>query len=271
MTPHFTHFASASAWQALTPSDQWQHLLAQHAGQWNGLLIRFDGTGQVLDVLDSVRQFTPSSDRQTITHSLDFRSRHTRSVRQQQWNLTPGDPLISHPVDPNALLLFNPTGADAMVGRDRTKPEGFYFEPYLRIGNRRVSVVVMYRGAEAGAEPNFFSLFREVRADSGEPWWSSDTTCRIQPCTQLSLSLAQPKAMHIQLETLHYRHIAPDPQTIAGDFLQIQFPDGIELVLSCDRFHLPYCASLNWAAQQATRRCLLLYSQPSQQPELLAF
>lgn len=261
---------SVPEWRSLTPGEQWDHLLAHHAGQWNGLLIRFDNTGQVLDILDSVRQFSPSSDRQTITHALDFRSRLNESVTQKQWVLTPGDPLISHPVDPTAYLLFNETAADTMVGRDRTKPESFYFEPYLRIGERRVSVVVMYRGTENSAQPKLFSLFREVRASRDQAWWSNETTYSVQSVTELDLSHPAIDATQVQLDTLQYRFTPPRSRAVTGDFLQFQFPDNIDLTISRDRFQTPYYASLRWTTVEQTRRCSLLYTEPNEAAEVLA-
>lgn len=89
----------------LSSQEQWENFVTHHCGEWRGLLLRYDKTGRVLDVLDSVRRLIPSEDRATVTHALDFRSRMTKSVRQKQWVLTLGNPLITHPVDPVVLWL----------------------------------------------------------------------------------------------------------------------------------------------------------------------
>jgi hypothetical protein len=121
---------SITAKVPLTAQQQWETFIAHHGGRWQGELVRYDAAGQVLDILDSVRSLIPSDDRQTVTHSLDFRSRMTETVTQRQWVLTLGNPLISHPIDPEAYLLFNPHSSDIMVGHDRTGSI-FYFESYL--------------------------------------------------------------------------------------------------------------------------------------------
>jgi hypothetical protein len=159
-----------------------------------------------------------------------------------------------------------------MVGGDRLRPGNFYFEPYLRVKEKRVSVVVMYRSSEIIAQPNLISLFREVRADESAPWWSMDTGCSIQPLSQFNLLTAASETTQVSLENLQYRLIALESRSITGDFLQIQFPDGIDLVVSRDRVQTPYYASLKWTAEpeQVTRSCSLLYDQPNQAAELLA-
>lgn len=161
-TPMSENRLSITAKVPLTAQKQWETLMAHHCGRWQGILVRYDAAGQVLDLLDSVRSFIPSDDRQTVTHSLDFRSRMTETVMQKQWVLTLGNPLIIHPVDPDAYLLFNPDSPDIMVGRDRTGSR-FYFEPYLLASGKRTSVVVMYKSAANSPQPNMFSFFREIK------------------------------------------------------------------------------------------------------------
>jgi hypothetical protein len=99
---------SITAKVPLTAQQQWETFIADHGARWQGVLIRYDAAGQVLDILDSVRHLLPSDDRQTVTHSLDFRSRMTETVMQKQWVLTVGNPLVIHPVDPEGYLVFNP-------------------------------------------------------------------------------------------------------------------------------------------------------------------
>ena len=106
----------------LTGQEQWEHFTDHHCGRWQGVLLRYDGAGKVLDVLDSVRSFILSEDWSTVTHSLDFSSRITGTVTRKQWMLTPGNPLITHPVDLSAYLLFNRKPPDIMVGFNQ-KPE----------------------------------------------------------------------------------------------------------------------------------------------------
>ena len=85
---------SITAKVPLTAQQQWETFIADHGGRWQGVLVRYDAAGQVLDILDSVRTCIPSDDRQTVTHSIDFRSRMTETVTQKQWVLTSGNPLI---------------------------------------------------------------------------------------------------------------------------------------------------------------------------------
>ncbi|MEG4149445.1 DUF3598 family protein [Microcoleus sp. Pol12B5] len=144
---------SITAKVPLTAQQQWETFIADHCARWQGVLVRYDAAGQVVDILDSVRSLIPSDDRQTVTHSLDFRSRMTETVTQRQWVLTLGNPLIIHPADPDASLLFNPHSSDIMVGHDRTG-QGFYFEPYLLASGKRTSVVVMYTSAPDSPQPN---------------------------------------------------------------------------------------------------------------------
>ena len=93
----------------------------------------------------------------------------TETVTQKQWVLTLGNPLIIHPLDLDAYLLFNPHSSDTMVTGDRTGP-GFYFEPYLLAPGKRTSVVVMYKSAANSPQPNTFSFFRESKEEVAEPW-----------------------------------------------------------------------------------------------------
>ncbi len=153
---------SITAKVPLTAQQQWETFMADHCARWQGVLVRYDAAGQVLDILDSVRHLIPSDDRQTVTHPLDFRSRMTETVTQKQWVLTLGNPLIIHPVDPEAYLLFNPHSSDIMVGSDRTG-KGFYFEPYLLGSGKRTSVVVIYQSTANSPQPNMFSFFIEIK------------------------------------------------------------------------------------------------------------
>jgi len=66
--------------------------------------------------------------------------------------------------------------------------------------------------------------------------------------------------------------VTPQPSEIQGDFLQIQFPDAIEVVLSSDRFNTPYYASMRWTpdTNDTQRSCTLIYEQPGQKADVFA-
>jgi hypothetical protein len=66
--------------------------------------------------------------------------------------------------------------------------------------------------------------------------------------------------------------VPPQPSEIQGDFLQIQFPDAIEVVISSDRFKTPYYASMRWTpdTQNTPPSCTLIYEQPDQKPDVFA-
>ena len=263
---------SITAKVPLTAQQQWETFIAHHGGRWQGELVRYDAAGQVLDILDSVRSLIPSDDQQTVTHSLDFRSRMTETVTQKQWVLTLGNPLIIHPVDPEAYLLFNPHSSDTMIGHDRTGSR-FYFEPYLLAPGKRTSVVVMYyKDAANISEPHLFSLFRESKEEVAEPWWSQQTHCRIDRVNGLKLPAPTTGATYVSLDEMAQLPVPPQPSEIQGDFLQIQFPDAIEVVLSSDRFKTPYYASMSWTpdTENTPRSCTLIYEQPEQKPNVFA-
>jgi Domain of unknown function (DUF3598) len=254
----------------LTAQSQWEAFRDHHWGRWQGVLIRFDGTGNVLDILDSVRSFTPSEDQQTVTHALNFRSRITETVTQKQWTLTAGNPLIVHPLDPEAYLLFNSHSSDAMVGRDRTH-EGFYFEPYLIASGRRTSVVTTYKSTENSPQPNLFSFFREVKEGTAKPWWSEETRCRVDPVNCLKIPAQALLGTYVSLDEMAQLPVPTQPIEIQGEFLKIQFPDEVKLVLSADRFETPYYASMRWnpSYNDALRSCTFLYEQPKCKASIL--
>lgn len=262
---------SITAKVPLTAQQQWETFMADHGARWQGVLIRYDATGQVLDILDSVRHLLPSDDRQTVTHSLDFRSRMTETVTQKQWVLTSGNPLIIHPVDPEAYLLFNPHSSDIMVGSDRTG-QGFYFEPYLLGPGKRTSVVVIYHSTANSPQPNTFSFFREIKEGSAKPWWSQQTHCRLDRVNSLKLPAQTTGGTYVSLDEMAQLPVPPQPSEIQGDFLQIQFPDGIEVVLSSDRFQTPYYASIRWTpdTENPPRSCTLIYEQPDKKADVFA-
>jgi hypothetical protein len=245
--------------------------MAHRCGRWQGVLVRYDAAEQVLDILDFVQSFIPSDDRQTVTHSLDFRSRMTETVTQKQWVLTLGNPLIIHPVDPDAYVLFNPPSSDIMVAPDRMVPR-FYFEPYLLAPGKRTSVVVIYQSAANSLQPNTCSFFREIKEEVAKPWWSEETHCSIDRVNCLKLSAPTTGGTYVSLDEMAQLPVPPQPSEIQGDFLQIQFPDAIELVISNDRFQTPYYASMRWTpdTENTPRSCTLIYEQPEQKPDVFA-
>jgi hypothetical protein len=262
---------SITAKVPLTAQQQWETFMAHHCGRWQGVLVRYDAAGQVLDILDSVRSFIPSDDRQTVTHSIDFRSRMTETVTQKQWVLTLGNPLIIHPFDPEAYLLFNPHSSDTMMGPDRTG-SSFYFEHYLLASGKRTSVAVIYQSTATSPQPNLFSLFRESKEEAAEPWWSQQTHCRIDRVNDLKLPAQTEGGTYVSLDEMAQLPVPPQPIEIQGDFLQIQFPDAIEFVLSSDRFNTPYYASMRWTpdTNDTLRSCTLIYEQPDQKADVFA-
>jgi Domain of unknown function (DUF3598) len=260
---------SITAKVPLTAQQQWETFMAHHCKRWQGVLVRYDAAGQVLDIFDSLRSLIPSDDRRTVTHSLNFRSRMTATVIQKQWVLTLGNPLIIHPVDPEAYLLFNPHSPDIMVGRDRTG-EGFYFEPYLLASGKRTSVVVIYNSAPNSPQPNKFSFFREIKEGGAKPWWSEQNHCKIDRVNSLKLRDQATGGTYVSLDEMAQLPVDPQPIEIQGDFLQIQFPDAIEFVISLDRFKTPYYASMRWTpdTQNTPRSCTLIYKQPDQKADV---
>ena len=194
----------------------------------------------------------------------------TETVTQKQWVLTSGNPLIIHPVDPEAYLLFNPHSSDTMVGPDR-RGSRFYFEPYLLAPGKRTCVVVMYTSADS-PQPNIFSLFRESTEEVAEPWWSQQTHCRIDRVNGLKLPTQTAGGTYVSLDEMAQLPVPPQTSEIQGDFLQIQFPDAIEVVLSSDRFNTPYYASMCWTpdTNDTQRSCTLIYEQPDQKANVFA-
>jgi len=195
----------------------------------------------------------------------------TETVTQKQWVLTLGNPLIIHPVDPEAYLLFNPHSSDTMVGPDRTG-QGFYFEHYLLASGNRASVVVMYKSAANSPQPNMFSFFREIKGEVAKPWWSQQTHCRIDRVNCFKLPAQTTGGTYVSLDEMAQLPVLPLPSEIQGDFLQIQFPDAIELVISNDRFKTPYYASMRWTpdTNDTQRSCTLIYEQPDQKADVFA-
>ena len=255
----------------LTAQQQWENFLANHCTRWQGVLVRYDAAGQVLDLLDSLRTCIPSDDRQTVTHSIDFRSRMTETVTQKQWVVTAGDPLVIHGFDPEGYLLFNPHSSEIMVGHDRTG-SGFYFEPLFVASGKRTSVVVMYTSADNSPQPPKFSCFREIKEGGAKPWWSQQTHCRIDRVNALKLPAQTTDATYVSLDEMAQLPVPPLPSEIQGDFLQIQFPDAIELVISNDRLNTPYYASIRWTpdTEDTPQSCTLIYEQPDRKPDVLA-
>lgn len=254
----------------LTGQEQWNNFTAHHEGRWQGRLIRYDGAGKVLNILDSIRSFTASEERSTFTHALDFRSRIAGDVTQKQWQLTPGAPLIIHPVDPTASLLFNPVPTDVMVAYERTSLKSFYFEPYLISGNQRVSVVVMYKGDSL--QPKAFSFFQEVKEGTESPWWSEETDCAIASIAQHKLSGGTEAGVYVTLNEMTRTEIGLLPWEAQADFLSIRFPGGVELLVTPNRFEIPYYAFMGWQPVQTeiTRSCTLMYREAERLAEVWA-
>ena len=158
-----------------------------------------------------------------------------------------------------------------MVGQDRTG-QGFYFEPYLLASGKRTSVVVMYKSTANSPQPNTFSFFREIKEGGAEPWWSQQTHCRIDRANGLKLPAQNTGGTYVSLDEMAQLPVPPQLSEIQGDFLQIQFPDAIEFVISSDRFHTPYYASMCWTpdTNDTLRSCTLIYEQPEQKPDVFA-
>jgi hypothetical protein len=159
-----------------------------------------------------------------------------------------------------------------MVGHDRTGSR-FYFEPYLLASGKRTSVVVMYyKDAANISQPYLFSLFRENKEEVAEPWWSQQTHCRIDRLNGLKLPAQTTGATYVSLDEMAQLPVPPLPSEIQGDFLQIKFPDAIEVVLSSERFNTPYYASMSWTpdTENTPRSCTLIYEQPDRKPDVFA-
>lgn len=261
---------STSSKVPLNSQEQWDNFTTHHCGTWQGLLLRYDSAGKVLDVLDSVRSFTLSEDCSTVTHALDFTSRMTGEIRRNQWTVTPGNPLISHPIDPSAYILFNQNAADVMVGAKLTN-EAFYFEPYLIAGEKRVSLVVMYKDKNS-SQPKSFSLFREIKQGSEQPWWSEDTSCTITNTSLLNVPAPSAEQIYISLEEMAQMRVSSQALEVQGDFLHFQFPSAINLTVSSNRFEAPYYASMWWIPEpgKTPRICSLIYTDSNQKAEILS-
>jgi hypothetical protein len=117
-----------------------------------------------------------------------------------------------------------------------------------------------------------FSLFREIKEEVAEPWWSQQTHCRIDRVNGLKLPAQTTGGTYVSLDEMAQLPVPPQPSEIQGDFLQIQFPDAIEVVLSSDRFNTPYYASMRWTpdTNDTQRSCTLIYEQPDQKPDVFA-
>jgi hypothetical protein len=54
---------SITAKVPLTAQQQWETFIADNCARWQGVLVRYDTAGQVVDILDSVRHLIASEDR----------------------------------------------------------------------------------------------------------------------------------------------------------------------------------------------------------------
>ena len=251
---------SITAKVPLTAQQQWETFMTDHCARWQGVLVRYDAAGQVLDILDSVRSLIPSDARQTVTHSLDFRSRMTETVTQRQWVLTLGNPLIIHPADPDASLLFNPHSPDTMVGGDRTG-QGVYFEPYLLASGKRTSVVVMYASVPNSPQPNKFSFFREIKEEAAEPWWSQQTHCRIDRVNGLKLPAQTTGGTYVSEQTINSDVIIACIDTF---FAVVERPT----VIVVDQASIHTSNAIFEKIEEWKERGLTIFELPTYSPEL---
>ncbi|MEG4861712.1 hypothetical protein QUB75_30740 [Microcoleus sp. K1-B6] len=143
---------------------------------------------------------------------------------------------------------------------------------YLLASGKRISAAAIYQSTANSPQPNLCSLFRESKEEAAEPWWSEETHCRIDRVNGLKLPSQTTGATYVSLDEMAQLPVPPLPSEIQGDFLQIQFPDAIEVVLSSDRFQTPYYASMSWTpdTNDTQRSCTLIYEQPEQKPDVFA-
>lgn len=130
----------------------------------------------------------------------------------------------------------------------------------------------MYTSADNSPQPNKFSFFREIKEGGAKPWWSQQTHCRIDRVNGLKLPAQTTGGTYVSLDEMAQLPVPPQPSEIQGDFLQFQFPDAIELVISNDRFKTPYYASMRWTpdSENTPRSCTLIYEKPGQKADVFA-
>ena len=168
---------------------QWHRFIADHGFTWKGILSRYDGEGNITEVLNSTRKFTPASDASTIEHYLCFINRDDPSkVLEKHWMIEKCGPSITHPVDPASTTMLSSQASGIM-----TRPRREYAEIFLIKGNRRVSTVIGYHPSSSEEMNNKpvlarISLFREVKQEQYPFPWSKkkpEITTRKYPRVQV--------------------------------------------------------------------------------------
>lgn len=146
--------------------EQWYRFIADHGFTWKGILSRYDGKGELTEVLNSIRKFTAASDASEIEHYLYFVNQEDAAkVIEKQWIIEKCEPGIIHPVDPESTIMFSSQGSGIM-----SRPGREYAEIYMIQGNCRISTVVSYRrenpeDTESQCILAKISLFREINKE----------------------------------------------------------------------------------------------------------
>lgn len=151
---------------------QWYRFIADHCFTWKGILVRYNGIGEIKEILDSTRQFTVNVDNSKIEHYLCFiNQQNPTNIVERRFIIEKCGPLIIHPLDPISRVMFSSFGSGVMSRPFQTETVN-YAEIYFNTDNRRVSVVISYDQEYQTLEK--ISLFREVKKSTNDFPWSQD-------------------------------------------------------------------------------------------------
>jgi hypothetical protein len=151
---------------------QWYRFIEDHGFTWKGILVRYEGDGEIKNLLNSIRKFTAKQDKSEIEHYLCFTNQNDPSqVYERSFIIGQCGPGIIHPVDPTSIVMFSSYGS-GLMSRSLSKDDVNYAEIYMNTDSRRISVVIIY-------DPDQYilsriSLFREVKHTENNFPWSED-------------------------------------------------------------------------------------------------
>ncbi len=151
---------------------QWHRFIEEHGFTWKGLLTRYEGDGEIAELLTSTRKFTAAEDASTVEHYLCFTNQEDPSkVLEKTFVVDKCGPGLIHPVDPKSIVMFSASGS-GLMSRALSQDDVNYAEVYLNVDNRRMSIVIFYHPAEYTLSR--ISLFREVKHTENDFSWSED-------------------------------------------------------------------------------------------------
>ncbi len=123
---------------------QWYRFIENHGFTWKGLLTRYEGDGEIGELLTSTRKFTAAEDASTAEHYLCFINQEdTSKVLEKTFVVDKSRPGLIHPVDPTSIVMFSASGS-GLMSRPLSDSDYNYAEVYLNVDNRRMSIVIMY-------------------------------------------------------------------------------------------------------------------------------